>query len=220
MADYGLGRLEADLNGVRVDNIRQTIRDLRTFSPDLLKEMTKELDKVTEPVVTLARSYAGAAGRANGAPLSGWNYQPRRPGSRGEYAPAQGKSGASRWDYKRLRWNTKRVQSGIKGGPGGFKFAGNVSVGTSDRWTSLWSIRNQNAAGAVYELMNTGAAQTAMTRNVARTSGVRGKRLIWRAWDKLRGDQTVPRQIEDKIADYVGRFNGTLSRVGPYRKRN
>jgi len=214
---YGLGRLEADLNGVRVDNIRATIRDLRMFSPALLKEMNEEIKDVTEPVTTLAKRYATQAGRSMGAPLSRWNNIPRRPGSRGEYAPAQGRSGAKRWEYQRLQWNTGKVKAGIRTGPGGFRFANNLNIGTSDRWTSLWAIRNSNAAGAVYELMGTGAAQTAITRTVPRTSGVKGKRLIWRAWDELNSGATVPAKIEQVVVNYVGQFNERLRLVGPRR---
>lgn len=218
MADtFGLGELEARLNGVKVTGLRETIRDLRMFSPDLYEEMNAEVKEITQPFVDRAKGFAGQAARSNGLPLSRWNYQPRRPGSRGEYAPLQGKSGAKRWEYKRLQWNTGKVKAGIRSGPGGFKFANNLNIGTSDRWTSLWAIRNSNAAGAVYELMGTGAAQTPMSRTVPRTSGYQRKRLVWRAWNEMRGDQTVPAKIERAIVEYTGKFNDRLGTVGPRR---
>ena len=217
MADfYGLGALERDLNGVRVDGIRQTISDLRRFAPELLQEMNKEIKDITDPFVLRARMYAKKAGVSNGAPLSRWNYQPRRPGSRGEYATIQGKSGAKRWEYDRLRWNTGKVTRGIRSGPGGFKFANNVNIGSSDRWTSLWAIRNSNAAGAVYELMGSGKSNVAMVGAVRGRHG-RSKRLIWRAWDEMRGGQMVPRDIENVVVKYVEGFNQKLRLVGPRR---
>ena len=214
---FGLSELDARLNGVQVVGLRETMRDLRLFSPDLYKEMNEEVKEITQPFVSRAKIFAGQAGRSNGAPLSRWNYQPRRPGSRGQYAPLQGKSGFKAWEYDRLKWNTGKVKSGIRSGPGGLKFRSNVNLGTSDRWNSLWSIRNANAAGAVYELMGTGAAQTPMARTVPRVSGYRGKRLIWRAWNDMRGDTTVPMQIEKVIVAYTGRFNAGLRTVGPRR---
>lgn len=213
---YGLGSLERDLSGVRVDGIRRTIADLRRFAPELLQEMNEEIKDITSPFVLLGRIYAKQAGSSNGAPLSRWNYQPRRPGSRGEYATAQGKSGAKRWEYDRLRWNTGKVTRGIRSGPGGFKFANNVNVGSSNRWTSLWAIRNSNPAGAVYELMGSGKSTVPMVGSVRGRHG-RSKRLIWRAWDELRGEQVVPRAIENVVVKYVEGFNQKLGLVGPRR---
>ena len=213
---YGLGRLEADLNGVRVDNVRATIRDLRMFAPELKKEMDEEIKKITEPFVQRARGYARQAGSSDGAPLSRWNDRPRLPGSRGSYAPNQGKSGGKRWEYDRLRWNTGAVTRGIRSGPGGFKFANNLNLGTSDRFTSLWSIRNSNAAGAVFELSGSGAASTPMVGNIRSRHG-RSHRIIWRAWDELRGVTFVPREVEDVIVKYVDNFNRGLKVVKPVR---
>lgn len=219
MADiYGIGALERDLNGVTVTNVRETVRRLKMFSPELAKQMEADLKVITKPVTDRAKGYATRAGRSDGLPLSRWNYQPRRPNSRGEYAPAQGKAGSKRWEYKRLRWDTGKVKAGIRSGPGGFRFASSANISTNDRWTSLWSITNSNAAGAVYELMGTGAAATPMVRQVEATAG-KGKRLIWRAWNELRGDITVPRAVQDTISKYVGQFDQQLRRVGPLGPR-
>ena len=66
--------------------------------------------------------------------------------------------------------------------------------------------------------MGTGAAATPMVRQVEATAG-KGKRLIWRAWNELRGDITVPRAVEDTISKYVGQFDQQLRRVGPLGPR-
>ena len=62
MADiYGIGALERDLNGVTVTNVRETVRRLKMFSPELAKQMEADLKVITKPVTDRAKGYATRA---------------------------------------------------------------------------------------------------------------------------------------------------------------
>ena len=201
-------------DGVYIEGVNDLIRRMRLFAPDLLKEMRGEVRGVLRPYTELAKSYAGRAARSSGRsgvtgaqyqgraglPLSRWNQYPNRPGSRPSYSPAQGRSGSKRWEYDRLRWDTGKVQRGIGVGAGGPIMQGNYA------FRGAFSIINREPAGAVYELMGSGKSNTNMVRNVRGTSGYSRKRLIWRAWDELRGEKSAPQKIVRIIRDYEAKF--------------
>lgn len=209
-------------DGVYVEGVQDTIRRMRQFAPDLLKEMNSEIRGVLSPFTERAKVYAGQAARSSGRsargvvyggraglPLSRWNQMPNRPGSRPSYSPAQGRAGSKRWEYDRLRWDTRRVQRGITTGRGGPIMQGKYS------FRGAYAIINREPAGAVYELMGSGKSNTNMVRNVRGTSGWSRKRLIWRAWDELRGEKTAPQQVVRIIRDYERRFTDRMRTGGP-----
>lgn len=206
-------------DGVYIEGVNDTIRRLRQFSPDLLKQMNAEIRETLAPFTELAKSYAGRAARSSGRsargvtyegraglPLSRWNQMPNRPGSRPSYSPAQGRAGSKRWEYDRLRFDTGKVQKGIGVGRGGPVMQGNYT------FKGAYSIINRDPAGAVYELMGSGKSNVNMVQNVRGTSGWSRKRLIWRAWDELRGEQSAPAKVVRIIRDYEAKVNAQTSR--------
>lgn len=203
-----------DKSGVMVEGVPDLIRRLRLFAPDLLKQMNAEVREALEPYTTRAKAYAGQAARSSGGaitgrsglPLSRWNQIPNRPGSRPSYSPAQGRSGSKRWEYDRLRWDTAKVQRGITVGRGGPVMAGSYA------FRGAYSIINRSPAGAVYELMGSGKSNTNMVQNVRTTSRYNRKRLIWRAWNEMRGDQSAPAVVVGIIRKFEQQFNTGGSR--------
>lgn len=203
-------------SGVFVTGVNDTIRRMRQFAPDLLKEMNAEVREELSPFTTRAKQYAAEAARSSGRsrrgvvyegraglPLSRWNQSPNLPGSRPAYSPY-----GKRWEYDRLKWNTGKVQRGIGVGRGGPIMRGKYD------FMGAYAIINRDAAGAVYELMGSGKSNTNMVQNVRGTSRYGRKRLIWRAWDELRGERTVPQRIVSIIRSYEARFNERLRRGG------
>lgn len=200
-------------SGVVVEGVPELRRQLRQFAPDLLKEMNHRIGVVLDPIVAEARGFAKRAGRSSGGrvsgnaglPLSRWNQSVARPGSRPSYAPRQGRSGTKRWEYDRLRWDSNKVVSGIRSSGQSPRMSGNTA------FRGAWAIVNNDAAGAVYELMGTGPSNVNMVRNVRATSGVSGKRLIWRAWNKRRGERWAPQQVTRIIREIEARFQARVA---------
>lgn len=203
-----------EASGVFIEGLTKLRRDLRAFSPDLLKEMNSKIETVLDPIVAEGRAFAKQAARSSGGaitgrsglPLSRWNQSVARPGSRRSYAPMQAGGKSKRWEYDRLRWNTSNVVKGIRVGAQSPRMRGQTE------FRGAWAILNRDAAGAVYELMGTGKSNVNMVQNVKRTSGVIGKRLIWRAWNKRRGDTWAPQKVIGIIRDYERQFNARVSR--------
>ena len=86
-------------------------------------------------------------------------------------------------------------------GRGGPVMSGNYT------FRGAFAIINREPAGAVYELMGSGKSNTNMVQNVRGTSGWSRKRLIWRAWDELRGEKTAPAKVVRIIRDYTAKFD-------------
>ena len=200
-------------SGVTVEGVPELRRQLRQFAPDLLREMNCRIGEVLDPIVAEARGFAKRAGRSSGGaiggrsglPLSRWNQSVARPGSRRSYATPQGKSGAKRWEYDRLRWDQNRVVAGIRASGQSPRMRGDTA------FRGAWAIVNNDAAGAVYELMGSGPSNVNMVRNVRVTSGVSGKRLIWRAWNKRRGETWAPQKVVRIIRDIEAQFTARMA---------
>lgn len=88
----------ANLTGKNVRGLQETLRELRKFHPDLLKELRKDLRKTADPIVKDARS------RVPAQPASGW-----REGGRIGFKQSKARSG-----YK-LRMRSSARVSGMKG---------------------------------------------------------------------------------------------------------
>lgn len=200
-------------SGVTIEGVPELRRQLRQFAPDLLREMNDRIGVVLDPIVAEGRLLAKRAGRSSGGgisgraglPLSRWNQSVARPGSRRSYATPQGGKGTKRWEYDRLRWNTSKVAAGIRASGQSPKMRGDTA------FRGAWAIVNSDAAGAVYELMGSGPSNVNMVRNVRVTSGASGKRLIWRAWNKRRGETWAPQQVVRIIRDVEAQFQARMA---------
>jgi len=159
------------------------VQQMKRFSPELLKEMNREIMFVLKPIANKAKAFVPDQ------PLSGWNY-----GGQGlRYQP-------SRLPF----WNDSLARSGIKVKKGGRRVTGSF---TKDSW----SIRNESAAGASLEFIGDGPSNNSFTKAVTRVHGKPG-RLIWRAFDDANGDTKVRAAVVLIINDYQRAFNDEYKR--------
>jgi len=179
--------------GVVVHGLDDTKRLMRLFAPDLLKEMNHEVRRtILGPIVSDAKNMVPSS-----PPLSRWNQSVAQPGSRPSYS-----SHGKRWEYGRLEWDSARVKTGIRVGVG-------VPRRRGDNFKGAYAILNRDAAGAVFELMGRGKSRVNMIGAV-RTQHGSSSRLIWRAWDKARAKNTVPRRVVDTIRTFEAKFQERL----------
>lgn len=190
--------MAGDASGISVYGLTELRRQMRQFAPDLAKAMDDEIKGLLAPVVERARSMV-----PDSEPLGRWNDKVFRPGSRQSYSPY-----GKRWEYERLEWDSSAVRRGIR-----------MTVGTSRRkrgshYRGAYAVLNRDAAGAVYELMGSGISRVPMVGNVRSSSGISGKRLIWRAWDELGGSQRIRQRVVDTIRRYEAEVQQRLDRSG------
>ncbi len=163
--DYGMD--------VVVYGYKDTIKALRSISPDVAKEFTKEIRDAIRPVQNLARSKVPAR------PMRNWDDR-----------------GTGEWST-RLGWNPAKVRRGITIRQGG---RGRRGTGTSVAWKvinkdaagAIFEIAGRKSSGST-------RAGVSFRSNLT-LSGGRPSRLIWQAWDELGGDRYIaPKVVE--IAD-------------------
>lgn len=190
----GRARTYDNRAGVTIYGLDGTKRLLRLAAPDLKREMDKEIQTILKPVQRSARDNIDEVGDA---PLPRWNQSVHRPGSQPSYTPYH-----KRWEYDRLEWNPGEAKRNIK-----IKQGGRRSRGA--RTTSAWSVRSDDPAAVVWELMGRGISNTNMVKTARRISGQTG-RILYRAWDNSYAKQTAPRQIERVIREYEQRMQERL----------
>jgi len=155
---------------------------MKDASPQLRKDMDKEIRDILKPVVTNARAAVPAQ------PLSGWRLGNDRTG------PA-----------KMPDWDQATVRKGIS-----IRQGGRRSRGKSTQ--SAWKITNASAAGEVFEVAKKqrtkpsgGVFTSALTLYHGNTS-----RLIWAAWDKAGGEKKLTQDVLDVVKKYEGELERTL----------
>ena len=154
---------------------------LRTYTPDLAKQMPKEIAAALKPVVKVARGYVPD----NGSILSGWrnreNYTGRFP-----------------------LFDSRSVKSGIS-------YKTTPSKANSRGFRSLARLLNKTAAGAIYETMGRKSPQSRFVQNQRNKYGSefkgQGKEqgaVLFRAYDEDRGAARdgVLRAIEKANSDF------------------
>lgn len=188
----GRARVYDNRAGVTIYGLDGTKRLLRLAAPDLKREMDKEIRKVLEPVQRSARQNV-----PQDAPLSNWNRSVHRPGSQPSYTPYH-----KRWEYDRLEWDPGEMKRNIKIRQGGRRARGSVAK-------SAWSVRSDDPAAVIWELMGRGISNVNMVRTARRLSSQTG-RILYRAWDNSYAKQTAPRQIERVIREYEQRLEQRL----------
>jgi len=163
--DYGMD--------VVVYGYKDTMKALRSISPDVAKQFTKEIRDAITPVQTLARSKVPQRAMRN------WDDQ-----------------GPGEWS-QRLGYNAAKVRRGISIRQGGRGRRGTgVSVGwkvtNKDAAGAIFEIAGRKSSGSTRSAV---AFRSNLTLN-----GGRPSRLIWQAWDDLGGDRHItPKVVE--IAD-------------------
>jgi len=125
---------------VELKGVLATVKAMRKFDPDLLKEMNKEIRGVMIPLRNKARGYAPSPQPDN---LYGWT-----EGSVGKKITARNSSfrGAPSTGQKRLfpLYDHRTVVAGIK-------YSQSPTRRNRSGFKSLYFISNQSAAGSIYE---------------------------------------------------------------------
>jgi len=192
----GRARTYDNRAGVTVYGLDGTKRLLRLAAPELKREMDKEIRQILEPVQRSARQNV-----PQDAPLSNWNRSVHRPGSQPSYTPYH-----KRWEYDRLEWDPGEMRRKIRIRQGGRRARGKVE-------RSAWSVRSDEPAAVVWELMGRGVSNVNMVRTSRRLSGQTG-RILYRAWDNSYARRTAPQQIKRVIREYEEKLSERLRSPG------
>jgi hypothetical protein len=160
--------------------MKDALRELNSISQALRKQVTKEYQRIMEPVITDAQSRI-----PTDAPLSGMNRQWKR----GSYVILPGKAGGG-WNAAlaqkmvKAKINTKRIKD----------FGGQrVNVGT---FRLVW----QGAANSIYDMAGRKTSNP-MAKNLEARFG-KASRVVWPAYEQHKTD--VEGQMVS-IIEFVGK---------------
>ncbi len=177
---------------VDVKGVKETIKALRKFDPELLKEMNSEIKAVMVPLRDKARGYAPSPVPGN---LYGWNEN-----TVGKKITAKNSAFRTFNTEGRLRlfplYDYETVKKGIY-------YSQAPSKRNRNGWRALYFVANRSAAGAIYETAgrknpggdpksksnNPGAGANFISRMgplYGDTQAERG-RMIFRAWQEDQG---------------------------------
>jgi hypothetical protein len=177
---------------VDVKGVKETIKALRKFDPELLKEMNSEIKAVMVPLRDKARGYAPSPVPGN---LYGWNEN-----TVGKKITAKNSTFRTFNTEGRLRlfplYDYETVKKGIY-------YSQAPSKRNRNGWRALYFVANRSAAGAIYETAgrknpggdsksksnNPGAGANFISRMgplYGDTQAERG-RMIFRAWQEDQG---------------------------------
>jgi len=154
---------------------------LRAYTPDLAKQMPKDIATALKPVVKVARGYVPD----NGSILSGWRTRDNYTG-------------------KFPMFDSRSVKSGIS-------YKTTPSKPNSKGFRSLARLLNKTAAGAIYETMGRKSPTSRFVQNqkakYASQFNGKGKEqgtLLFRAYDENRGaaQSGVLKAIEKANSDF------------------
>jgi hypothetical protein len=197
-----------------VDGVKETLRALRKFDPELLKEMNKEIKGVMIPIRDKARGYAPTA-----APGGLYNWD------EGKYTrkiTARNSAFRTFNEEGRVRrfplYQAEVVRKGIY-------YSAAPSKRNRSGWSSQYIVANASASGAIYETAgrkNPGGDPKSRSNNpraganfISRMGPLYGDgtsrgRMIFRAWseDQGRAQAAVVRAIENAIGAFnQGRYD-------------
>jgi hypothetical protein len=125
---------------VRISGVRETVKALRKFDPDLLKTMNAEIRAVMVPIRDKARGYAPSPQPDN---LYGW-----AEGSAGGKITARNSSFRTFNTEGRLRlFPLYDHEQAVKG----IYYSQAPSKKNRNGWQALYYVANKSAAGSIYE---------------------------------------------------------------------
>ena len=199
---------------VTLDGVKETLRALRKFDPELLKEMNKEIKGVMIPIRDKARGYAPSPVPGN---LYNWN-----EGTKGRKITARNSAFRTFNTEGRLRrFPLYDAASATKG----VYYTAAPSRRNKNGWSSQYIIANASASGSIYETAgrkNLGGDPKSRSNNpaaganfISRMGPLYGQgnsrgRMIFRAWseDQGKAQAAVVRAIENTIAAFnQGRYD-------------
>lgn len=199
---------------VALSGVRETVKALRKFDPELLKEMNAEIRAVMVPTRNKARGFAPSPQPDN---LYNWN-----EGTEGKKITARNSAFRTFNTEGRVRlfplYDHATVTKGIT-------YSQAPSKRNRNGWQALYYLSNKSAAGAIYETAgrkNPGGDPKSKSNNpgagehfVNRMGPLYGNkekergRLIYRAWaeDKGKAQEAVVNAINKTIAAFnQGRY--------------
>lgn len=195
---------------VDVKGVKETIKALRKFDPELLKEMNTEIKSVMVPLRDKARGYAPSPVPGN---LYGWNEN-----SVGKKITAKNSAFRTFNTEGRLRlfplYDYETVKKGIY-------YSQAPSKRNKNGWRALYFVANRSAAGAIYETAgrkNPGGDPNSKSNNpgaganfISRMGPLYGDnqaergRMIFRAWKEDEGKAQAA--VVNAITKTIEAFN-------------
>jgi hypothetical protein len=198
---------------VKLDGVKETLRSLRKFDPELLKEMNQEIKGVMIPIRDKARGYAPSPVPGN---LYNWN-----EGTKGRKITARNSAFRTFNEEGRLRrfplYDAAAASKGVY-------YTAAPSRRNRNGWSSQYIIANASASGSIYETAgrkNPGGDPKSRSNNpqagahfISRMGPLYGDgpsrgRMIFRAWheDQGKAQAAVVKAIENAIAAFnQGRY--------------
>ncbi len=195
---------------VDVKGVKETIKALRKFDPELLKEMNSEIKSVMVPLRDKARGYAPSPVPGN---LYGWNEN-----TVGQKITAKNSAFRTFNTEGRLRlfplYDYETVKKGIY-------YSQAPSKRNKNGWRALYFVANRSAAGAIYETAgrkNPGGDPNSKSNNpgaganfISRMGPLYGDnqaergRMIFRAWKEDEGKAQAA--VVNAITKTIEAFN-------------
>ena len=195
---------------VDVKGVKETIKALRKFDPELLKEMNSEIKSVMVPLRDKARGYAPSPVPGN---LYGWNEN-----TVGKKITAKNSAFRTFNTEGRLRlfplYDYETVKKGIY-------YSQAPSKRNRNGWRALYFVANRSAAGAIYETAgrkNPGGDPNSKSNNpgaganfISRMGPLYGNnqaergRMIFRAWKEDEGK--AQEAVVNAITKTIEAFN-------------
>ena len=186
---------------IEVYGLGDTLKAMKVFSPNALKEYKKEVKAAAGIIVKVARGSIPAE-----PPMRNWRKIPAKK-SRGTPRPhsnprskPRGELGSDPSTIGWPVWDTNAIRKGIKVTTSKDRDTGSVKA-------SLLRVENQSASGAIFEVAgrrSRGASPSGVQfiRNLTRFSNA--SRAIWRAYDQ--NQDTVTESVQQAIDKAIAQF--------------
>ena len=182
---------------VEVRGLKEARKALRSFAPDLEKNLNKQVHAFAAPVVNEAKGYV----QASPGGLTNWIVG----GSAAKFKKStESKKGSF------PKFNASEVKQGIR-------FSTAPTKRNSKGFISLYRILNSSRAGAIYEragTVNKNHSKTARPNFNEQLGGYVGKphmqgRLIFKAWAHDQGKTTgkVAKAVDDTLREFQAQTN-------------
>ena len=195
---------------VSLDGVKETVKALRKYDPELLKEMNKEIRGVMVPMRDKARSYAPSPVPGG---LYNWN-----EGTKGKKITARNSAFRTFNTEGRLRrFPFYDHQSAAKG----IYYSQAPSKRNRNGWQALYFVANSSASGSIYETAgrkNPGGDSKSKSNNpiagsnfINRMGPLYGTgreqrgRMIYRAWAEDQGKAQAA--VVKAIFNTISKFN-------------
>jgi hypothetical protein len=194
---------------VKLDGVKETLRALRKFDPELLKEMNKEIKGIMIPIRDKARGYAPTAAPGG---LYNWDegaYTKKITARNSAFRTFNSEGRVRRFPLYQAEVARK-----------GIYYTASPSKRNRSGWSSQYIVANSSASGSIYETAgrkNPGGDPKSKSNNpraganfISRMGPLYGDgpsrgRLIFRAWSEDQGKAQAA--VIKAIENAIGAFN-------------